>query len=244
MSVLPILCVTMTAIYGTDSVFYLISSSKTQNAEYHPKSQHLRPFLPSYSPKSKTLIISGRALRLCDEYQVRSTGDGFMCAFPTTLDALWWCLHVQLKLLNEDWPLEILDCEDGKIIYDPKTNQLIPRGLCRHEYFHYGSPLCECSPVTHRMEYLGPVVNHTRLMVENATGGQILCSAEVMREIDAKVLGDEEDISESPPQALEAVRQIGITTFQGDGEGPELHSVLYPKDLAGRHQLVLEKVRA
>ncbi|KAF5353096.1 hypothetical protein D9758_008709 [Tetrapyrgos nigripes] len=141
------------------SVFYLISSSKTQNAEYaeyHPKSQHLRPLLPSYSPKIQNSDhlweinrgintawrlhnnILRRALRLCDGYEVRSTGDGFMCAFPTTLDALWWCLHVQLKLLNEDWPLEILDCEDGKIIYDPKTNQLIARGLSVAMSIHYG----------------------------------------------------------------------------------------------------------
>ncbi len=51
-----------------------------------------------------------------------------MCSFPTPLAAVWWCLTVQVQLLHEPWPLEILECEDGKSIYDSE-NRLIARGI-------------------------------------------------------------------------------------------------------------------
>jgi len=64
-----------------------------------------------------------RQLGLCGGYTVKTEGDAFMCSFPTTLSAVWFCLSVQLQL-HEPWPLEI---EDGKPITD--GGQLIARGL-------------------------------------------------------------------------------------------------------------------
>jgi adenylate cyclase len=70
-----------------------------------------------------------RQLRFCGGYEVKTEGDSFMCSFPTALTAVWWCISVQRQLLEESWPLEILECEDGKsIVYDSEGN-LIACGL-------------------------------------------------------------------------------------------------------------------
>ncbi|THV02992.1 hypothetical protein K435DRAFT_716145 [Dendrothele bispora CBS 962.96] len=186
-----------------------------------------------------------RRLRLCGGYEVKTEGDAFMCAFPTTLAAVWWCLSVQMELLEEPWPLEILECEDGKPIADPE-GRIIAQGISVRMGIHCGSPLCERDPVNHRMDYFGPMVNRAARINGSAAGGQIMCSAEVMREINAK-------ISETGPltpysddqtdEAIEAIRQIGIASFRiGELklkglELPEMVTAIYPKALAHRHQL-------
>ena len=65
-----------------------------------------------------------RQLRLCGGYEVKTEGDAFMCSFQNALSALKWCLTVQLDLLHESWPLEILECE---IATDEILRALTPR---------------------------------------------------------------------------------------------------------------------
>ncbi|KIM35745.1 hypothetical protein M413DRAFT_44683, partial [Hebeloma cylindrosporum] len=98
-----------------------------------------------------------RQLRFCGGYEVKTEGDSFMCSFPTTLAAVWWCLTIQVQLLHESWPLEILECEDGKPVYDA-NGELIARGLSVRMGIHSGTPLCETDLITHRMDYFGPMV--------------------------------------------------------------------------------------
>ncbi|KAJ6576075.1 nucleotide cyclase [Mycena vulgaris] len=69
-----------------------------------------------------------RHLRVCGGYEVRTEGDCFMCSFPTVLDAVWWCLKIQVELLNVSWPQDILECADGREVYDA-DGRLIYRGL-------------------------------------------------------------------------------------------------------------------
>ena len=59
-----------------------------------------------------------RQLRFCGGYEVKTEGDAFMCSFSTALAAVWWALTVQVQLLHEAWPLELLECEDGKPLED------------------------------------------------------------------------------------------------------------------------------
>ncbi|KAJ8078178.1 cysteinyl-tRNA synthetase [Marasmius tenuissimus] len=129
-----------------------------------------------------------RHLRGCGGYEVKTEGDAFMCAFPTTLAAVWWAMFVQVELVKQSWPLEILECEDGKPIRDAE-NRLIAQGLSVRMGIHCGIPICEQDPVNHRMDYFGPVVNRSARVEGKAAGGQIMCSADVMKEINAKILG-------------------------------------------------------
>ncbi|EPQ57151.1 adenylate cyclase-like protein [Gloeophyllum trabeum ATCC 11539] len=190
-----------------------------------------------------------RQLRFCGGYEVKTEGDAFMCSFQNSLSALWWCLSVQEALLKEAWPLEILECEDGKEILDA-DGRIIERGLSVRMGMHCGTPVCERDPITHRMDYFGTMVNRSARICARAAGGQIMCSADVVREINAKVLGTEPETEYSfsqAPQAIEAIQQIGIEVVPvGEVklkglEIPEMLSVVYPRALAGRKDLKDER---
>ncbi|KAH8107641.1 hypothetical protein BXZ70DRAFT_911846 [Cristinia sonorae] len=190
-------------------------------------------------------LLLRRQLRFCGGYEVKTEGDAFMCSFPTTLAAVWWCLSVQIELLKVEWPLEILECEDGKPIYDSQK-RLIARGLSVRMGLHHGKPVCDLDPTTHRMDYLGPMVNRASRISHEAAGGQIMCSAEVMREINARIFEQEPPTEHShyqPGPAIEAIKRMGID-FVPVGEVklkglevPEMLTLIYPKALSGRKEL-------
>lgn len=187
-----------------------------------------------------------RQLRRCGGYEVKTEGDAFMCSFPTALSAVWFCLSVQTQLLNIEWPLEILECEDGKEIYD-QNGKLVARGLSVRMGIHCGDPVCEPDPITGRMDYFGPMVNRSARIEGAAAGGQIMCSADVVREINARILDTEPQTEHShlqPSHAIEAIRGFGIVVHPVGQvklkglEVPETLSLIYPRDLAGRRNLV------
>lgn len=200
----------------------------------------VNPGMPTAHKLHNTLLR--RQLRFCGGYEVKTEGDSFMCSFPTSLAAVWWCLRVQYLLLHESWPLEILECEDGKPTYD-EHGALVARGLSVRMGIHCGSPSPEPDPITHRMDYFGSMVNRSARICGNAAGGQIMCSAEIIREINASVFQTEPETDYSkvqPPQAIDAIRGMGIVIVPvGEVklkglEVPENISVLYPGELAGR----------
>jgi adenylate cyclase len=186
-----------------------------------------------------------RQLRFCGGYEVKTEGDSFMCSFPTSLAAVWWCVAVQHQLLYESWPLEILECEDGRPIYDPE-GRLIARGLSVRMGIHCGWPVPEPDPITHRMDYFGSMVNRSARVCGNAAGGQIMCSAEIIREIKASVFKEEPETEFSkaqPQQAIDAILNakvkivdVGEVKLKGL-EVPEHLSLLYPGELLGRHEM-------
>lgn len=98
-----------------------------------------------------------RQLRAIGGYEVKTEGDAFMVSFPTVTAALLWTLTVQIELLREDWPQEILDSDEGKEIRTPQGDVLY-RGLSVRMGIHFGSPVCEADPITRRMDYLGAMV--------------------------------------------------------------------------------------
>lgn len=186
-----------------------------------------------------------RHLRTCGGYVVKTEGDAFMCSFPTTLAAMWWCLIVQLKLLHEPWPLEILECPEGKEVYD-EHEQLLARGLSVRMGVHCGTPVCEPDPITGRMDYFGPMVIRAARISGIALGGQIMCSADVVREMNAKIFENGQDTEYSefqPTQAIEAIRQMQIALVPAGEvklkglEIPEMVSLVYPAALLGRQDL-------
>ena len=51
-----------------------------------------------------------------------------MVSFQTVTSALLWCFTVQLQLLTQDWPKEILETDEGRPLLDHNGNS-IARGL-------------------------------------------------------------------------------------------------------------------
>lgn len=188
-----------------------------------------------------------RHLRLCGGYEVKTEGDAFVISFQTAVAALWWCMTIQHELLKTDWPLEMLECDDGKPVYDSK-GRLIARGMSIRMGVHCGEPICEMDPVTRRMDYYGPMVNRVARIEHNASGGQIQVSSDVIKELqlaraldwDAEV---DSDFTDSQYEAVEAVRRIGMVIVPvGEvklkGLETTLHlSTIYPAELEGRKEL-------
>ncbi|KAG1745192.1 nucleotide cyclase [Suillus lakei] len=183
-------------------------------------------------------------LLVCGGYIVKTEGDAFMGAFPTTLAAVWWCITAQIQLLHVPWPPEILNCEEGKEIYDEHGN-LLARGLSVRLGIHSGTPSCERDPITSRMDYLGSMVNRSARICASALGGQIMCSANVVCEVNAGLsnIGPARALEHQTAQAIEEIRKlqmvlipVGEIKLKGL-EAPEMVSLAYTRALLGRQRL-------
>ncbi|SCV03528.1 LAMI_0H08878g1_1 [Lachancea mirantina] len=202
--------------------------------------------------------IMRRNLRIFGGYEVKTEGDAFMVAFPTPITALVWCLSVQLKLLDAEWPEEITSIQGGCLITD-KLGKKIYLGLCVRMGIHWGCPVPELDVVTQRMDYLGPVVNKAARVSGVADGGQITLSNDFFSEFN-KILGFHErvahdheplekvygenlvgEILEREMQSLENIgwvfRELGEQKLKGL-ETKEYITIAYPKSLASRHDFV------
>ncbi|KAF7312445.1 Adenylate cyclase [Mycena indigotica] len=186
-----------------------------------------------------------RYLRHCGGYEVRTEGDSFMCTFPTVLAAVWWCLMIQVELLGVSWPQDILECPDGSQVLDSQDN-VIYRGLRVRMGIHCGAPsLCLTDPVTGRMDYFGLVITRASRISSIARGGEIMCSADAMAELNAHVLESEPSVEypESPSvskEVIHAIRALGpavvpVGEVKLKGlEAPETLSYILPQSLAER----------
>eukprot|EP00475_Leptophrys_vorax_P022764 TRINITY_DN30983_c0_g1_i6.p1 TRINITY_DN30983_c0_g1~~TRINITY_DN30983_c0_g1_i6.p1 ORF type:complete len:282 (-),score=65.60 TRINITY_DN30983_c0_g1_i6:43-888(-) len=118
-------------------------------------------------------------LKLFRGYEVKTEGDAFMVAFFDPVDAIMWCLQVQLSLLQSSWPQEILDHPAGKEEVD-SNEAVIFRGLRVRMGAHAGYSNCRRNPVTNRMDYFGPDINLSSRVSSSSHGGQVVCTQEVV----------------------------------------------------------------
>ncbi|KAI0267046.1 hypothetical protein BC834DRAFT_822775 [Gloeopeniophorella convolvens] len=177
-----------------------------------------------------------RHVRICGGYEVKTEGDAFMVAFTTVTSALLWCISVQIHLLDEPWPKEILDLPEGRAIHD-ENGTLIARGLSLRMGLHVGWPVCEADFVSRRMDYYGPMVNRASRVSNIATGGQILLSADAVHELELEMALPSPLVD---PQAVDALRAFELS-FHSIGERklkgleiPEVMTAVYPQQLLGR----------
>ncbi|KAL3230479.1 Adenylate cyclase [Nakaseomyces bracarensis] len=208
--------------------------------------------------------IMRRLLRIYGGYEVKTEGDAFMVTFPTPISALVWCISVQLKLLDAQWPEEITSIQDGCLVTD-REGVKIYYGLSVRMGMHWGCPVPELDLVTQRMDYLGPVVNKAARVSGIADGGQITLSSDFVSEFnkimkfhdsvvkDKKPLKEvygEEIIGEVLEREIAMLESIGWTFFEyGEQklkglETKEFITIVYPKTLASRHVFVTEEEQA
>ncbi|WRT69993.1 uncharacterized protein IL334_006986 [Kwoniella shivajii] len=190
-----------------------------------------------------------RQLRLDGGYEVKTEGDSFMVSFQSVTAALLWCFNCQIGLLSQEWPRELLEANDGKVVHD-SNGVLIQRGLRVRMGVHWGSPECEHDPITRRMDYYGPMVNRAARINASADGGQLMASGDVINEIGA-VREYLETNDEAPLDELQGdikreileLRRIGLEVkAMGERklkglEVPEKLHLLYPKLLSGRLEM-------
>ncbi|CDO94944.1 unnamed protein product [Kluyveromyces dobzhanskii CBS 2104] len=204
--------------------------------------------------------IMRRQLRIFGGYEVKTEGDAFMVAFPTPTSALVWCLSVQVKLLEAEWPGEITSITDGCLITDNSGNKIY-QGLSVRMGIHWGCPVPEIDVVTKRMDYLGPVVNKAARVSGIADGGQVMLSNDFMVEFN-KILSYHQQVTEDGISLAKAygedifgeilereihmLSSIGWKFFElGEQalkglETKELVTIAYPTSLQARHTLATQ----
>lgn len=208
--------------------------------------------------------IMRRLLRIYGGYEVKTEGDAFMVTFPTPISALVWCISVQLKLLDAQWPEEITSIQDGCLVTD-RNGTKIYYGLSVRMGMHWGCPVPELDLVTQRMDYLGPVVNKAARVSGIADGGQITLSSDFVSEFnkimkfhesvvkDKKPLKEvygEEIIGEVLEREIAMLESIGWEFFEyGEQklkglETKEFITIVYPKSLVSRHEFITEEEQA
>ncbi|KIR31680.1 adenylate cyclase [Cryptococcus deuterogattii MMRL2647] len=106
-----------------------------------------------------------RQLRLDGGYEVKTEGDSFMASFQSVTAALLWCFNCQIGLLQQEWPRELLEAHDGKVVRD-SNGTIVQRGLRVRMGIHWGAPECEKDPITRRMDYYGPMGDLKREVME------------------------------------------------------------------------------
>lgn len=126
--------------------------------------------------------IMRRQLHIVGGYEVKTEGDAFMVSFPTVPAAMIWCFNVQQQLLQEDWPAEITQSEEGGELKD-SSGKVIYKGLSVRMGIHWGTPVCEPDIITRRMDYFGPMVNKTARVCAVADGGEITLTLDCLTEI-------------------------------------------------------------
>ncbi|KAH7107987.1 L domain-like protein [Auriculariales sp. MPI-PUGE-AT-0066] len=183
-----------------------------------------------------------RLLRTNRGYEVKTEGDAFVVSFQDVLQAVHFCLEVQVRLLQEEWPLEILESEDGKEARDT-DGTIILRGVSVRMGIHRGNPVCEPDPVTKRMDYFGGVMNRAARISGFAQGGQISLSAEVASEIRRTILDGEVEVESDMAATVDSIKRIGVFIKEvGEKklkglEVPEVLSIMYPAQLKARLEL-------
>ncbi len=111
-------------------------------------------------------------------YEVKTEGDSFICAFSDPKTALKFCLGGQERLLSADWPPKILQHPKSHRVVSETSGKVLFNGLRVRMGMHTGWPSCEADPVTHRMDYFGPVVNRAARIACVGHGGEIVISGE------------------------------------------------------------------
>jgi class 3 adenylate cyclase len=112
-------------------------------------------------------------------YEVKTEGDAFMVTFFSVLDAIRWCIAVQRALFECEWPEDILQQPSAQQEKDDKGKPIF-NGIRIRMGMHVGEPNCRVNPITHRMDYFGPVVNRCARVSDSAHGGQIVCTQEIL----------------------------------------------------------------
>ncbi|KNC47159.1 adenylate/guanylate cyclase [Thecamonas trahens ATCC 50062] len=140
-----------------------------------------------------------KALSQYNGYEVKTEGDAFMVAFSSGWSAILCAIHIQRELLRVAWPEAILQTQTGAPQYNNKGT-LIWRGVRVRMGLHAGEPELREDPVTHRVDYFGPMVNRSARIEGHTAGGQVNVSQavfddvcellEASEELEYKLLGE------------------------------------------------------
>eukprot|EP01116_Phalansterium_solitarium_P025355 TRINITY_DN9659_c0_g1_i1.p1 TRINITY_DN9659_c0_g1~~TRINITY_DN9659_c0_g1_i1.p1 ORF type:complete len:1018 (+),score=399.92 TRINITY_DN9659_c0_g1_i1:203-3256(+) len=152
-------------------------------------------------------------------YEVKTCGDSIMVAFQSPLDAVNWCMSIQLGLVQAKWPAGILQSPNAAEVVD-ETGNVIFNGLRLRMGVHLGRPECKVDSTIGRADYFGSMVNRCARICAAAVGGQTLLSRKVWDACRSQV----KDV---------VAEELGAHFLKGLNSPEELTSVL-PASLSAR----------
>lgn len=179
----------------------------------------------------QSLELHDRILRMLlkkfNGYEVKTEGDAFMVTFFRIVDAILWCLEVQLELNKQEWNEDLGKVAGAKTVMDSEGNTVFA-GIRVRMGIHTGEPNCRRNPVTGRMDYFGPVVNESARVSDTGHGGQIVVTSPVKQMMD-------EGLEELEPYNVQS-KDLGAHDLKGIAEPVQIFEVL-PASLAMRSEV-------
>lgn len=149
--------------------------------------------------------IMRRLMRIHQGYEVKTEGDAFVVAFQSAINALSFCLSVQLQFLESDWPREILESPVASPVSSP-DGQILYRGLGIRMGIHFGMADDEEDKVARRMDYHGIHMIIAARVSALADGGQIHITETIKEIVDALPESERPDI---------AIYDLGLVHLKG-----------------------------
>ncbi|DBA88293.1 TPA: hypothetical protein ACH3X1_016534 [Trebouxia sp. C0004] len=172
-------------------------------------------------------------------YEVPTETDMIIVAFHDPIDAIGWCLHVQLALLEAPWPSDLLQQPQAKV-GNYQDGKLMFRGLRLRMAINTGVPAEIIVHSDHKhVEYRGEIVELTRSLLQLPAGGQVLLSDTTFQRIGGRLhevklpLFHFQKPAEGPRNSIEGPR----TSIKGPRKSIEGQS---RKDLGGQIKLNFE----
>ncbi|KNC55391.1 adenylate/guanylate cyclase [Thecamonas trahens ATCC 50062] len=167
--------------------------------------------------------ICRRAILENNGYEVKTEGDAFMIAFHQPIDAISFCGKMQLMLMKQKWPAQIMNHPYCKVEKD-SSGKVVFKGLRVRMGVHTGYPSCRKDDNTGIMDYFGSMVNRAARVEHAASGGQILASARCYEACRVVV--------EAPKSPYIAV-SLGEKHFKGIKGRMAIYQIM-PRQLASR----------
>eukprot|EP00997_Jenningsia_sp_PLL12_P010149 NODE_729_length_1483_cov_110.353556_g602_i0.p1 GENE.NODE_729_length_1483_cov_110.353556_g602_i0~~NODE_729_length_1483_cov_110.353556_g602_i0.p1 ORF type:complete len:397 (-),score=131.91 NODE_729_length_1483_cov_110.353556_g602_i0:291-1367(-) len=184
---------------------------------------------------SRSLVIHNNLIRQLKKryrgYEIKTIGDSFMLAFPTSKDAINFSCVLQQEMMKMEFPEDLYYEDSCRTVYS-NDGQVLWKGLRVRVGMQVGNPNIEYDYKTNTVDYFGPSVNEAARVESKAIGGQVVISDEVLD----VVMADETLRSQL------IVRSHGIYSLKGISRAMRLHAVCY-EELAGREFSMVQEVR-
>eukprot|EP00668_Euglena_longa_P004752 GGOE01005550.1.p1 GENE.GGOE01005550.1~~GGOE01005550.1.p1 ORF type:complete len:781 (-),score=159.61 GGOE01005550.1:397-2412(-) len=155
-----------------------------------------------------------------DGYEVKTVGDTFLVVFQDASQAIHCAMQLQEFLLQQHWPLELLE-EEACSTQRDETDRVIWCGLRVRTGMHFGAPELVIDRERGRVDYLGHAVNIAALVQSKASGGQTLITEALYEQLLSDIIVQHHFFS------------IGAQYFKGVTRPVEVFSIL-PESLSTR----------
>lgn len=202
---------------GTVAITFTDVQSSTELWEHH--TEEMEKAIAHHN------VLMRDGIEKFNGYEVKTEGDAFMCSWHSSLDAVRWCLYMQNKLLETEWPKALLQHPSAQV-EKGRGGATIWNGLRVRMGAHIGQPSCQRDPNTGRMDYFGRMVNKAARVGGIGKGGQIVVSEDVLEDLARH--GNVAELLDHP-----IIVNLGERKLKGIAEACTVHS-LVPANLRER----------